>query len=197
MQPLTIALIAANVLVYLLSLVAGWPAVAGYALWPLASGHFAPWQALSYAFVHTTPGHLLFNMWGLWMFGRELEYLWGPRRLAIFYLVCVLTAAATQLLVTASLGMLAPTIGASGGLFGLMAGFAREHPHEKIVPLIPPIPMPVWVFVVLYGALELVLGVTGTANGVAHFAHLGGLLGGLLCLLLWPHRPRPPAVPGR
>jgi membrane associated rhomboid family serine protease len=84
-----------------------------------------------------------------------------------------------------SLGQIAPTVGASGGIFGLLLGFAMMFPRRKIVPLIPPIPMPAWVFVTLYGALELYLGVTGTASGIAHFAHLGGMIGGWIMLRRW------------
>ncbi len=97
----------------------------------------------------------------------------------------VLAAAAVQLTVTSLLGSGVPTMGASGGLFGLLIGFAMVFPHRKIVPLLPPIPMPAWLFVTLYGLIELTLGVTGTASGVAHFAHLGGLLGGWLVIRYW------------
>ena len=194
LPPVTQALLLANVGIFFLDQLLGHRLVMLFGLWPLGAG-FWPWQVVTYSFLHFDFNHLFFNMLGLWMFGGELEQVWGQKRYLQFYAASVVAAALSQLLVNFLLGATAPTIGASGGLFGLMAGFAREHPHEKIVPLIPPIPMPVWVFVVLYGALELVLGVTGTANGVAHFAHLGGLLGGLLCLLLWPHRPRP-AAPG-
>ena len=83
------------------------------------------------------------------------------------------------------LGSQAPTVGASGGLFGLLIGFAMVFPRRKITPLIPPIPMPAPVFVALYGGIELTLGVTGSASGVAHFAHLGGLLGGWLMMRYW------------
>jgi membrane associated rhomboid family serine protease len=97
----------------------------------------------------------------------------------------VLVAALAQLVVTGLLGAQAPTVGASGGLFGLLIGFAMVFPRRKITPLIPPIPMPAPVFVALYGAVELTLGVTGSASGVAHFAHLGGLLGGWLMMRYW------------
>ncbi len=183
--PLTLALVGVNVLVFALSGLVGWSFVADVALWPVATGFFEPWQLFTYAFVHTELAHLAFNMLGLWMFGAPLERLWGARRFALFYVVSLLMAGITQLLLNAMLGNEAPTIGASGGLFGLLLGFAVEFPHARIVPLIPPIPMPARVAVTLYGLIELVLGVTGTASGVAHFAHLGGLLGGALVLLAW------------
>ena len=185
MPPLILTLIVANIGVFLLEPVMGNAFTGWFALWPLASGRFMPWQLGSYAFLHAGLMHLAFNMFGLWMFGSELERLWGPRRLAWFYGVSVLTAAAAQLLVTAVLGSTAPTIGASGGLFGLLIGFAMVFPRRTITPLLPPIPMPAWLFVTLYGLLELTLGVTGSASGVAHFAHLGGLLGGWLVMRYW------------
>ena len=161
-----------------------------FALWPLAS-NFQPWQLVTYAFLHGGFAHIAFNMIGLVTFGNELEQYWGTRRLLTFYFVSVLAAGLTQLAVTASIGEIAPTVGASGGIFGLLLGFAMMFPRRKIVPLIPPIPMPAWVFVTLYGVLELYLGVTGTASGVAHFAHLGGMIGGWIMIRRWRRRASP------
>lgn len=185
MPPLTQALITANVLAFLLQQVAGDLLVQWFALWPLGSGLFMPWQLASYAFVHGGLMHLAFNMYGLWLFGSELERVWGAQRLGVFYAASVLVAALVQLGVTAMLGTDAPTVGASGGLFGLLIGFAMVFPRRTITPLLPPIPMRAPVFVALYGALELTLGVTGSATGIAHFAHLGGLLGGWLVMRYW------------
>ena len=184
MTPFIQALLIANVGVFFLQSLS--PAITGgLALWPLSTGLFMPWQPASYAFLHGNLTHLAFNMFGLWMFGTELERLWGARRLAFLYGVSVLVAAAAQLIVTAAMDSQAPTIGASGGLFGVLVAFAMVFPQRKIVPLIPPIPMPAWLFVTLYGGIELTLGVTGSASGVAHFAHLGGLLGGWLVMRYW------------
>jgi len=188
MPPLTQALIITNVVVFMLQQLFGRAFTQMFALWPLSSGWFMPWQVVSYAFLHGNLTHIAFNMFGIWMFGRELEGLWGKQRLATFYLASVLMAAALQLLVASTLGIMAPTIGASGGLFGLMLGFAMMFPRRTIVPLIPPIPMPAWLFVTLYGLVELILGVTGSASGIAHFAHLGGLLGGWLVIVYWRHQ---------
>jgi membrane associated rhomboid family serine protease len=189
MPALTRSLLVANTLAFLLQQLLGASFSALFALWPLASGRFMPWQLASYAFMHASVLHLAFNMYGLWMFGSELERVWGARRLAIFYGVSVLAAAVAQLAVSALIGNSAPTVGASGGLFGLLIGFAMLFPHRRIMLVIPPIPMPAWVFVTLYGAIELTLGVTGTAAGVAHFAHLGGLLGGWLVIRYWRGQP--------
>lgn len=182
MPPATQALILSCVLAYFAQSLLD---LDGLALWPLGSGEFWPWQLLSYAFLHGSLSHLVFNMFGLYMFGSDLERTWGSRRLLAFYGVSVLFAALAQLAVSELSGSMVPTIGASGGLFGLLLGFAMLFPQRKIVPLIPPIPMPAWLYVLIYGVIELGLGVTGTLNGVAHFAHLGGILGGWLTLRYW------------
>jgi membrane associated rhomboid family serine protease len=184
MPPVTQSLIIANVIAFLLDGLGVLP-LGPFALWPIASGEFMPWQVVTYAFLHGGLAHLAFNMFGVWMFGGELERVWGSRRFAFFYFASVLAAAATQLAVTAAMGNVVPTIGASGGLFGLLMGFAMIFPHRTIVLLIPPIPLPAWLFVTLYGLIELTMGVTATASGVAHFAHLGGLLGGWLVIRYW------------
>lgn len=159
-----------------------------FALWPLASGNFFPWQVLTYALLHGDVLHLFFNMFGLWMFGTELERLWGPRRYAHFLLASVLSAAAVQLLWTAVIGSPSPTVGASGALFGLLLGFGMLFPNRIIMPLFPPIPMKAKVFVAVFGALEILLGLSGR-SGIAHFAHLGGMLGGFLMIRYWRGQP--------
>ncbi len=184
MPPATQALILSCVVVFLMQSL-GVDGLALFALWPVGSGGFMPWQLITYAFLHGGMSHLVFNMFGLFMFGAELERVWGSKRLLVFYFVSVLVAALAQLLVAAWSGSPNPTVGASGGLFGLLVGFAMLFPHRRIVPLIPPIPMPAWLFVVIYGVIELFLGVTGSMSGVAHFAHLGGILGGWLTLRYW------------
>ena len=162
-----------------------------FALWPLqpfdGEIHFRFWQIISYAFLHSTQDymHLLFNMWGLWMFGEAVEYRVGPRRLLTLYFAAVVTAALTQLLVPAIFGEPPePTIGASGGVFGVMLAFGMLFPRAKIL-LFFVLPMPAYVFVPLAALVELFLGVTGSQSGVAHFAHLGGLIGAGLVVLQW------------
>ena len=103
-----------------------------FALWPLGT-NFMPWQVVTYAFLHGSFKHLFFNMLGLWMFGSELERVWGDKRFLQFYAASVLAAAPTQLVVTAVMGSVYPTIGASGGLFGLLLAFAMMFPHRTIL----------------------------------------------------------------
>jgi membrane associated rhomboid family serine protease len=155
-----------------------------FALWPLRTGMFWPWQLVSYGFLHGDMLHLVFNMLGLWMFGSELERLWGQTRYWQFLLASLLAAAAMQLLITWLTGSKVPTVGASGALFGLLLAFGMLFPNRIIVPLIPPIPMKARTFVIVFGVLELVLGLYGR-SGVAHFAHLGGMLGGFLMIRYW------------
>ncbi|MFO1220316.1 MAG: rhomboid family intramembrane serine protease [Burkholderiaceae bacterium] len=157
------------------------------ALWPIGSGRFGPWQLLTYAFLHADMMHLFFNMLGLWMFGAELERLWGQKRYLQMLLASVLAAAVVQLAFNLFFGSMRPTVGASGALFGLLLAFGMLFPNRTIMPLFPPIPMKARTFVAVFGALELLLGLQGP-SGVAHFAHLGGMLGAWLMMLYWRGR---------
>jgi membrane associated rhomboid family serine protease len=194
MPPVTTALLIANVAGYLLQMAL--PGIVGpFALWPLGSGAstggqvgFEPWQLVTYAFLHGGLLHIGFNMLALYMFGSAIERVFGERRYLVYYFVCVIAAGLTQLLVAGMMGAVYPTIGASGGVFGLLLAYAIYFPHNRVMLLFPPIPLPARVFVVLYAALELYLGVTGTQEGVAHFAHLGGMIGGYALLRFWRSR---------
>jgi membrane associated rhomboid family serine protease len=190
-----ILLIAANAAVYLLQVMSGPSFEVLFGLWPYqpidGQSYFHVWQIVTYAFLHDTQSytHILFNMLGLFMFGTEIERYVGPIRLLACYFASVITAALTQLIVPALLGAPpAPTIGASGGVFGLLLAYALMFPHRKVVPLIPPIPMPAWLFATIYALVELFLGVTGTLSGIAHFAHLGGMIGSAFVVLQWRRR---------
>lgn len=189
MPHVTKALIGINVLVFLLMPLLGESAFVLFPLWPIGE-YFMPWQLITYSFMHGSLPHLAFNMFGVYMFGSDLERRWGSRRYLQYYLFCALSAAITQLLVLRVSGIYEPTVGASGAVFGLLLAFAMEFPQRWVMLLFPPIPMRAPIFVMLYGALELVLGITGTQSGVAHFAHLGGLAGGFLMIQVWRNRRR-------
>ncbi len=165
-----------------------------FALWPLGSrfADFMPWQLLTYGFMHDINGinHILFNMFGLWMFGRDLERSMGAKRFLTYYLTCVVGAGIVQLIVAAIGGGDYPTVGASGGIFGILLAYAMAFPNRIVVLLIPPIPMKAKYFVLFYGLLELYLGVSGNAPGVANFAHLGGMLFGFLLIQRWRMKKR-------
>jgi membrane associated rhomboid family serine protease len=186
--PVTGALLAANILVFLLQGAYAQPLFANFALWPPTTGPgaapgFEFWQLVSYSFLHGGLLHLGFNMLALYTFGRDVERLFGSVWYLQYYFASVVAAALTHLLVTGWMGAPPyPTVGASGGVYGLLLAFGVYFPRRTVILLFPPIPLPARVFVVLFGVLELYFGVTGTASGVAHFAHLGGMLGGWLMI---------------
>jgi len=184
LPPVTQALLLANVAVFFLERLLGSGLIVLFGLWPVGSGNFWPWQVGSYAFLHGSFEHLFFNMLGLWMFGGELEQVWGRKRYLQFYAASVLAAAFAQLVVNALLGSVAPTVGASGGLYGLLLAFAMMFPN-RIILLLFVIPMRAKYLVLLYGLLELYQGVYIMNSGVAHFAHLGGMAGGYLMMRYW------------
>jgi len=191
-----LSLIVANVVVFVLQSLSNGAMDVLFALWPLQAidgqSYFHVWQIVTYAFLHSTDNiwHLLFNMFGLWMFGAEIERYVGPRRLLACYFASVITAALTQLFVPMLFGAPpGPTIGASGGVFGLILAYAVMFPRRKVAVYFL-IPMPTWLFATLYAAIELFQGVTGSQSGVAHFAHLGGMVGSALVLTQWRLRAR-------
>jgi len=201
LPPVTRVLLVANIAVYLLQMLSGDTLIIHFALWPLGASPygdvvgFQPWQLVTYGFLHGSLTHLAFNMFALWMFGGAIERLFGARPFALFYFVSVIGAAVTQLAVVHFFtGGFYPTLGASGGIFGLLLAYGMMYPHARILLLFPPIPMPAWLFVIGYGAVELVLGITGTQAGVAHFAHLGGMAFGFVLIEYWrgklPIKPR-------
>jgi membrane associated rhomboid family serine protease len=192
MPPVTRALLFSNVAIFVLQLLMDPALLRYFALWPPASAQYpgAPpfevWQLVTYGFLHGGLTHLFFNMFALYMFGGEIERLLGSRRFVTYYFVCVIGAALAQLAVISNVDTPpVPTVGASGGVFGLLLAFGMAFPQRRIMLLFPPIPMPAWVFVTLYGLLELYLGVTGSGQGVAHFAHLGGMVAGFVLLMRW------------
>ena len=182
-----LALLIANGLMFALQQLSPGFMVINFALWPATDPRspFMPWQLLTYGFLHGGLSHIAFNMFGLWMFGRDLERLWGPQRFLTFFLVCIVGAGFVQLLVASYQGGLYPTVGASGGLFGLLLAYGLTFPNRIVVPLFPPIPMRAITFVFVYGAFELFSGISGAAPGIANFAHLGGMLFGFLMLRYW------------
>jgi len=198
MGPATRILIAANVAVFALQNVVGDGLVLNFALWPI--GHFPVsgtdmevgfhfWQLITSAFLHGNFTHILLNMLALWMFGRDVEQILGTRGFLSLYAAAVLSGSIAQLIVVSmSDGPIYPTVGASGGVFGILLAFGTFFPRRTVMPVFPPIPMPAWLFVTLYAAVELANGVFGTVQGVAHFAHLGGMVGA--ALVLWLGRPR-------
>lgn len=151
---------------------------------------FLPWQLVTYGFMHDTQSmmHILFNMLMLWMFGREIEHLMGPRRFLTYYMTCVVGAGIVQLLVGVLQGGGVPTVGASGGVFGVFLAYGMAFPNRRIMLMFPPIPMKAKYFVIMLGIFELSIGFSGVNNGVANFAHLGGMLFGFALIKYWAKR---------
>jgi len=155
---------------------------------------FWPWQLVSYSFLHGSLGHLFFNMFALWMFGVQIENRWGSQRFGVFYFACVLGAAFTHLLFVPSGTTLnttqglvqaaVPTVGASGGVYGILLAFGMMFPNQPIY-LWFLFPIRAKWLVIGFGALELYSAVTGTSAGVANFAHLGGMVFGFLLIQYW------------
>lgn len=208
LPPITRNLLIANIAVFLLQHVMGATLMAHFALWPWGPDQptrmpdgsvidigFRWWQLVTYAFMHGGLQHIFFNMFALYMFGGAIEQTFGPGNFTLYYFVCLVVAALTQLLVVNYFPHgFEPTLGASGAIFGLLLAFGMLYPHEKLILFFVPIPLPAWLVVSGYGALELVLGVGGWQANVAHFAHLGGMLGGFLMIQYWrgkfPIKPR-------
>ena len=182
--PISIGVIIVCVIVFLLQNIS-----AQLALWPFFSSYFQPWQLVSYAFLHGGFNHLFFNMFAIWMFGLPVERMWGSRRFAEYYFVCVLGAGLIQLLVQYISGEVYPTIGASGAAFGLLLAYGIMWPNNKLLLIFFPVPIKAKWFVLIYGGVELIFGVTGAMPQVAHYAHLGGLFFGAGLLWRWGWRP--------
>lgn len=159
------------------------------ALWPFNSGYFAPWQLLTYGFLHGSFNHLFFNMFAVWMFGTHLESSWGTLKFSNYFAICVIGAGIVQLLVQLFEGGVYPTIGASGGVFGLLLAYGVMWPENRIFLIFLPVPIKAKWFVLIYGAVELLFGITGSMPGIAHFAHLGGMIFGAALLYKWGWRP--------
>ena len=200
MPPVVQALLILNIGIFLVELSSAGQLIASLALWPLNKGPlpllgmgpppFEPWQLVTYSFLHGSWMHLLLNMYALWLFGARLENEWGSKAFALFYFVCVVGAGLVQLVVVSSAsGPAYPTLGASGGVFGLLLAFGMMFPNERLMLIFPPIILKAKWFVLIYGAIELWAGVSGTQAGVAHFAHLGGMFFGLVLLFYWRKHP--------
>ena len=155
------------------------------ALFPVNSGYFMPHQLITYMFMHGNFWHLFFNMFAVFMFGRTLETIWGPKKYLLYYMLTGIGAGLTQLLVTYLSGSPYPTVGASGAVFGVLVAFGMLFPNSELFIIPFPFPIKAKWFVMGYGAIELFYGVSGTADGVAHFAHLGGLIVGFLIVYYW------------
>lgn len=146
------------------------------------SNHFNIYQLITYGFLHGDLTHLIFNMFPVFMFGRVLESTWGSKRFLNYYLLTAIGAGVVQLIV----GNFGLTIGASGAVFGLLAGFGMLFPNTQLYLLFPPVPIKAKYFVIGYSIIELIAGVRAVeGDNIAHFAHLGGAIIGFIIIKYW------------
>ena len=134
---------------------------------------FNPAQLITYMFMHGGFQHIFFNMFALWMFGRTLEQVWGPKRFLSYYMVCGIGAG------------LMTTVGASGAIYGILLAFGMLFPNSQMFVFPIPFPVKAKYFVMGYAALEIFLGLGASTDGVAHFAHLGGMIFGFILIMYW------------
>jgi membrane associated rhomboid family serine protease len=180
-----------------------------FALFYPTSPFFHLWQPVTHMFLHGGFGHLFFNMYSLFIFGSVLERVWGVKKFLLFYFVTGIGAAAVhsgvqwiqmQTYINAAaegstvamqamhMLKMTPTVGASGAIYGVLMGYAMLYPESVLTLIFPPVSLKAKWFVLIFAAIELALGVFGTRAGIAHFAHLGGLIFGFVLILYWKKR---------
>tara|TARA_B100000902_G_C27269945_1_gene895764 strand:- start:696 stop:1346 length:651 start_codon:yes stop_codon:yes gene_type:complete len=154
------------------------------ALWHWETNLFQPWQLISHMFLHDAPDpmHIFTNMLALWMFGSPIENRWGSKRFLQYYIFTGVGAALFFMLLSPTV---IPMVGASGAVFGILLAFGMLYPNTQIILLIPPMPIKAKYLVIGYGLFSLYMGVSRTGGEVAHLAHVGGLLFGLLFFIYW------------
>jgi len=211
MPPVVRNLIIINVTMLIITMITPEFMTSTFSLFYFESPFFKPFQLLTHMFMHGGIWHLAFNMYALWMFGSVLENVWGSKKFFIYYLVTGLGAALLHLFVlwiqvsslesslaagnfAASIQiqniMRTPTVGASGAVYGLLLGFGMLFPDNVLRFIFPPIALKAKWFVIIFGAIELLLGLANTASNIAHFAHLGGMLFGYFIIIYWKKKGR-------
>ena len=193
-------IVAINILVFIATLINEDFMISTFAMFYPKSPFFHPWQIVTHMFMHGGFWHIFFNMYTLVMFGTVLENGIGSRKFLVFYFVTGLGAVALHTLVQyfqldaaiasdvvadAQRVLYTPTVGASGAIYGILIGFAMRNPESVLTLIFPPISLKAKWFVLIFAGIELLTGITGTMDGVAHFAHLGGMLFGWLLMLWW------------
>jgi len=186
--PIVKNLIIINVLVFLAQNIFDkqYNLTARLGLWAVNSPFFEPYQIATHMFTHGGITHILFNMFGLWMFGRVLENVWGPKKFFLFYIICGVGAAVAHLAVQYFTGGSGLAVGASGAIMGIFAAFAYLFPNTEMFIMFIPIPIKAKWAIIGLAAYDLFSGVARfSGDNIAHFAHLGGALAGFILVLIW------------
>lgn len=206
MPPVVKNLIMINVLMYLITVITGNFMYENFALFYFKSPFFKPYQLVTHMFMHGGFTHILFNMYTLFIFGCVLERVWGSQKFLFYYFVTGIGAALLHMGVMylqlrgyiadfnagdmfAQSGiqsiLVTPTVGASGAIYGLLLAYGMLFPDNIMQLIFPPVALKAKWFVIIFGALELLLGLSGRGGDVAHFAHLGGMIFGFFLILYW------------
>ena len=206
MPPVVKNLLLINVMMYVITLVTGNFMYENFALFYFKSPFFKPYQLVTHMFMHGGFTHIFFNMYTLFIFGGVLERVWGSQKFLLYYFVTGIGAALLHLgvmylqlqgyiadinagdfMARANIQALlsTPTVGASGAIYGLLLAYGMLFPNNVMQLIFPPVALKAKWFVLIFGALELLLGLSGRGGNVAHFAHLGGMIFGFFLILYW------------
>ena len=180
-------LIIINAIVFVVTMFAQQFMYQTFSLFYFTSPLFKPFQLITYMFMHGGFWHIFFNMFSLYMFGSVLENYWGGKKFLVMYLQ--ISFAETPGLVEATINRI-PTVGASGAIYGLLLAYGMMFPNNVLQFIFPPIALKAKWMVIIFGAIELLSGLTGRGGNVAHFAHLGGMIFGLILILYWKKKNR-------
>ncbi len=155
-----------------------------FALYPIGSDYFYPWQLITHSLLHGSFMHLFFNGFAIWMFGSQIENYWGEKKYGIYVIVCIIGAGLANALLSNS-----AAIGISGAVYGLLVAYGMMWPNHTIYLVIPPIPMKAKYFVLIFAGIALISSFNPNNDGIAHIAHLGGALTGFLMIQYWRGKP--------
>ena len=185
LPPVTKVILLINVVIFLIDYFTGGVISHYLALYSFNTGAFKPYQLVTHMFMHAGFGHIFFNMFALFMFGRVLESVLGSKKFFILYFLSGLGAAALQLLIYYLQNEQAAMIGASGAVFGILIAFAMMFPNVELMIIFLPIPIKAKYLIPMYAVLELFFGITNFQASIAHFAHLGGAIVGFILIKIW------------
>ncbi len=155
-----------------------------FALYPIDTPYFYPWQLITYALLHGNLMHLFFNGFAIWMFGSQIEHYWGEKKYSIFIITCIIGSGLANALLSQS-----AAVGISGAVYGLLVAYGMMWPNHTIQLILPPIPMKAKYFVMIFAGIALISSINPRNDGIAHIAHLGGALTGFLLIQFWRKKP--------